>query len=778
MAPSSELEAIGNDYFNSLNELTFNSRPIIVNLTVIAQENIVAAPYITKAIQNRIQSCLPTQKLFTLYLLDSICKNIGSPYTVLFGSNLYNIFTQTYSLVSDLHRKKLIDLFKTWLTTKTATGLTLFPIAQLQKIEGFLVQAAPSRQQQQQIQQIQQIQQKQQPTLNQQFQQFISPNPIQQPQPQQNNYNYQSQNFSIPNQNQNNYQNLLNNNNNQMMINQKPTEFQPFLLQKSLINTSSIELPLPTSQSLISDIDNLNALINKKLTLNQSDTKSKERLTILSTLKNFLSTQVMNANDLLKIKNQLQSMIKKEQESMSQVQIQNFNQNLYHNQNQFQNQAQSQFQNLLPNQNQNLNQIPIQNQNQNQNQNNFNNVNTNIKPIFGSLQNIIQATDPNNIANRTGINNRNGGGLQNFLNQRNNNSNNLVNRNSQFNSFSNVANNTNTNNPPPNLSNLFQSLKQFGLLNEKQNNNKNFPPQKDFQNSNVIPDNENSSLAAFFEVNIYDDNFLDITQATLNDNKFTTKFQNFLNADKLNNCAKCGKRFSKDNLHLKGAHLDWHFRVHEKLKESSLVQSRNWYMNDIEWIGFDDRETLDELDDPEAKTKNQNNQNNSASSGNNNGNSNSNNAANREEHYVIVPTESTDMNTKCAICKEDIHAIWSDALGEWIWENSIKEGPKIFHWPCYQENIDNIRNSTAKPESPQKSKKRNFDEALSDSGNHFAALSSLLNKTKQKTTQPSSQSYNSLNLNVGILKSLANIQNNGSSLMENRNKVPKRETII
>lgn len=50
-----DLEAIGEDFYSSLNDLTFNSRPIISTLTIIAQENVQAAPYITRSVERRIE---------------------------------------------------------------------------------------------------------------------------------------------------------------------------------------------------------------------------------------------------------------------------------------------------------------------------------------------------------------------------------------------------------------------------------------------------------------------------------------------------------------------------------------------------------------------------------------------------------------------------------------------------------------------------------------------------------------------------------------------------
>lgn len=144
MSGDDEGRRVGDDFYQSLLDLTENSRPIITSLTEIANENIIYADKITKSLEQRIKNCLPNYKLFALYLMDSICKNIGNPYNVLFGLKLYSIFTQVYSTVSDAIRTKLINLFKTWKAGTTLTGLPLFPQDQIDKIEQFLIKATAS----------------------------------------------------------------------------------------------------------------------------------------------------------------------------------------------------------------------------------------------------------------------------------------------------------------------------------------------------------------------------------------------------------------------------------------------------------------------------------------------------------------------------------------------------------------------------------------------------------------------------------------------------------
>ncbi|CUM46378.1 uncharacterized protein AC631_03089 [Debaryomyces fabryi] len=129
-------------YQHLLSSLTLNSRTLITELTTIAEKNTDQATEIVDIIEERIKKCLPQYKLFAVYLLDSICKNIGNPYNLLFGSRLYKIFTETYLVVTDTPtRQSLINLFKTWTNGRTNSGLELFPAKVIQKIEQFIIRA-------------------------------------------------------------------------------------------------------------------------------------------------------------------------------------------------------------------------------------------------------------------------------------------------------------------------------------------------------------------------------------------------------------------------------------------------------------------------------------------------------------------------------------------------------------------------------------------------------------------------------------------------------------
>ncbi|CAG8784429.1 43389_t:CDS:2, partial [Gigaspora margarita] len=116
-----DLESVRQDYRASLQDLTFNSKPIITNLTIIAQENLPAARAIVQAIEDQIRTCPPPHKLPVLYLLDSISKNVGGIYIQLFARNLCNTFMDTYDVVDQPTKQKLERVLATWKSGPTGS---------------------------------------------------------------------------------------------------------------------------------------------------------------------------------------------------------------------------------------------------------------------------------------------------------------------------------------------------------------------------------------------------------------------------------------------------------------------------------------------------------------------------------------------------------------------------------------------------------------------------------------------------------------------------------
>ena len=96
----------------------------------------------------------PPRKLPALYVLDSIVKNVGTPYTIYLGQNLYKTFMEAYTLVDGQTRKNMEGMLKTWKEPIPGSmeARPVFPLDIVRPIENALIKARTVFVQQQQQQ--------------------------------------------------------------------------------------------------------------------------------------------------------------------------------------------------------------------------------------------------------------------------------------------------------------------------------------------------------------------------------------------------------------------------------------------------------------------------------------------------------------------------------------------------------------------------------------------------------------------------------------------------
>ena len=80
---------------DTLSKLTDNNKLLIDNLTDIAKD-LKHAMVVTRVIEDRLMMVKPHGKLPIMYLIDSICKNIGEPYIEMFQQNLVSNFSHVF----------------------------------------------------------------------------------------------------------------------------------------------------------------------------------------------------------------------------------------------------------------------------------------------------------------------------------------------------------------------------------------------------------------------------------------------------------------------------------------------------------------------------------------------------------------------------------------------------------------------------------------------------------------------------------------------------------
>ncbi|KAJ1988674.1 mRNA 3' end processing factor [Coemansia spiralis] len=128
-------KALYREYRNALGKLTFNSRPIINDLSRKAEAHVDQSETIIKAIEDHLRFTVPKLKLPTFYLLDSIIKNVGGMYVSNLHGRIDRIFMEMYRSVDDKVKNNMERTLGTWRHGFVGGHKNVFPDFVLRKIE-------------------------------------------------------------------------------------------------------------------------------------------------------------------------------------------------------------------------------------------------------------------------------------------------------------------------------------------------------------------------------------------------------------------------------------------------------------------------------------------------------------------------------------------------------------------------------------------------------------------------------------------------------------------
>jgi len=169
------------------------------------------------------------------------------------------------------------------------------------------------------------------------------------------------------------------------------------------------------------------------------------------------------------------------------------------------------------------------------------------------------------------------------------------------------------------------------------------------------------------------------TQASLK--VFRPELLRPLYADQKSQCTTCGRRFldTPEGGEKKKRHLDWHFRVNQKLADSSrAAHHRQWFVDEMEWMKLEEFDaSTATADDKKAQATKER-------------------VKGPEELWVRAPAGVTRL--QCSICAEEMRSSHPEELQDWVFMNAAYNNGKIVHATCLMEMTRKM------PEQPQQQK--------------------------------------------------------------------------
>ncbi|KAI9815736.1 MAG: hypothetical protein M1827_002132 [Pycnora praestabilis] len=617
--PSDE---VAEDYKNALEDLALNSRYDISNLTIIAKENTEHAMAISRVLENHIRNAPPDRKLPALYVVDSIVKNIGTPYTLFFGRNLYQTFMNAYLLVGAQTRKNMDAMLKTWKEPVPGSLDTrpVFPIDVTRGIENALIKARTAAvKQEQQSRNQQRVPGRPNPMATPQISWRNTPTP-----PQYAGRYAPPQAVNLPTQTNGNgtmTQQLYHEDRNSNGLASSP--FPPTGYGVAAVLSASIN-------TLNNDLANLISSARADFAANPYDQGLQTQLKALLDLQSILQSQQLPPEQIQKIRDQVAQL------SLS-VQSQRP-------------QPSPPIPQPVPPQPTNLQPPTLQSM-------------FPANALADLLASTTRSQQPTPPPPQSAIS--------------------LPQPHTQFNppptpqpapandGLALLASLRAAGMLPPVASTptiapaipaMIPLPFQFP------------PPPPPPHNIRGLPTlHSNLARPALAEI----PNDVEMTSSSLKISR--PHLIKSLYEAQPNQCTSCGRRFllSEEGKKKKARHLDWHFKVNQRMADAvQRGQSRSWYVDEMEWIESRDN---DEETITTTGTSNSSNFPGAAAA------AAAASKLDPKNQYIPAPNDPTHANVNCPICQEKFETVWHDEAQEWVWMDAVKVGGRIFHASCHAE---------------------------------------------------------------------------------------------
>ncbi|CAB3994474.1 Hypothetical predicted protein [Paramuricea clavata] len=135
-------------------------------------------------------------------------------------------------------------------------------------------------------------------------------------------------------------------------------------------------------------------------------------------------------------------------------------------------------------------------------------------------------------------------------------------------------------------------------------------------------------------------------------------------------CSSCGLRFKEANNENYRQHLDWHFRMNRKEKET-VAAHRSWFITTDDWLEFESSE------DPKLKARS------AVFEAESEGESEK--SEDLQEGSCPVLIDDNESERQCDICFEKFETFWDETSEDWHYKNAVRVDGKTYHYLCYQD---------------------------------------------------------------------------------------------